>query len=102
MVHCIWIYNDLKIKIYLKKIKEKNVLSRLLLLTSKDLPGCPGTRAGNLWGDFPVAGMFTLGLSPPSKAGGESVCGLRSEWMEDPAASSKEETQQLHGDTKKS
>lgn len=47
-----------------------------VLLTLNDLPGCPGTKAGNLWGDFPLAGMSTLDLSPLSKAGGVSVCEL--------------------------
>jgi hypothetical protein len=46
--------------------KERQIeKSRLVLLTSKDLPGSSAIRAGNFWGDVPLAGMFTLGLGPP-------------------------------------
>ena len=45
-----------------KENKQTNKGERIL--TSIDLQGSSGIKAGNLWGDFSFNGMFTQGLSP--------------------------------------
>jgi hypothetical protein len=45
-----------------KKGKRKTKTKTKGILTSTDLPGSSGIKAGNLWGDYSLHGMFTLGL----------------------------------------